>query len=394
MIRKIPVIGYRISLRALLSGVSAFFSGGTRDEFRDTLAGFIQCRHVYFVNSGISAFYLALLALKKISRRTEVVLPAYTAPSLVVAVRKAGLKPVLCDISLRDFNMDMQAALQLVSRQTLCIVCVHMFGIPAADVGRLKQGLPEDVFLIEDCAQAMGSEIAGRPVGGSGDLSIFSFNRGKNLPAAGGGVIFTDSGMLASAVEELVDELSVPGLGYEIRLFLWFVCLSMLFRPFFYSLLYPLVCRFRDDTLPVDFTVGGYTSLQAGLGKFLFEGLAESCRHRYENAMAVLDALGNTRGIILPCIRDDLRPAFNRLPVLIEDTESRRKVERELSDNGIGVSGLYFRPLHHIFDLGYDRSGFPNAVYLAERLLTLPSHPLLERETLEKMTSLIRKVLS
>ncbi len=394
MIRKIPVIGYRISLAALVSGVTGFFSRGDRDEFRDILAGFVQCRHSCLVNSGISAFYLALLALKKISRRTEVILPAYTAPSLVVAVKKAGLKPVLCDISLKDFNMDMHAARQQVSRKTLCIVCVHMFGIPAGDIVRFKHGLPEDVFLIEDCAQAMGSEIAGRPVGGFGDLSIFSFNRGKNLPAAGGGGIFTNSGVLAPVMEEVAGELSVPGPGYELRLFLGFVCLFILFRPFYYSLLYPLVCRFRDEGVPEDFTAEGYTSLQAGLGKSLFEGFGESCMQRYENAMALIDALGNMKGIILPCIRDDLLPAFNRLPVLIESPESRKRAEKELMRNGIGVSGLYFRPLHHIFDLGYSKREFPNAVYLAERLLTLPSHPLVDKETLEKMSALIGKVLS
>ena len=132
--KKMPVIGYRIPLSDLLSGLMGFVSSSSKDEFRDILSGFIKSRHVSFMNSGISAFYIALLALKKRSHRTEVVLPAYTAPSLVVAVNKAGLKPVLCDISLEDFNMDTDALLKMISSETLCVVCVHMFGMPAMNI--------------------------------------------------------------------------------------------------------------------------------------------------------------------------------------------------------------------------------------------------------------------
>ncbi len=392
--KKTPIIGYRISLSDLLSGVKGFFSGKSKDEFHDVLSGFVQSGHVYFTNSGISAFYIVLLALKRISARREVVLPAYTAPSLVVAVKKAGLKPVLCDISLKDFNMDTHAAAQRVSPETLCVVCVHMFGIPAMNIEQLKYDLPEDVFLMEDCAQAMGSKIGDRPVGGFGDFGVFSFNRGKNLPTYGGGAIFTNSGEPASAIEDIADELRTPASGHEISLFLKFICLSIAFRPVFYSLIYPFISHFKEDKVPTDFIVEGYTSLQARLGTVLFERFGESCMKRYENAVTVISGLKNTGGIILPGMQDNVFPAFNRLPIVFENTELRGKVEKEFIKNGIGVSGLYFKPLHHVFGLGYGKDEFPNAVYLAERLLTLPSHPLVSEGTLKKMIELIGSIVS
>ncbi|HDH53142.1 MAG TPA: DegT/DnrJ/EryC1/StrS aminotransferase family protein, partial [Nitrospirae bacterium] len=250
MMKKMPVIGYRIPLSDLLSGLMGFVSSSSKDEFRDILSGFIKSRHVSFMNSGISAFYIALLALKKRSHRTEVVLPAYTAPSLVVAVNKAGLKPVLCDISLEDFNMDTDALLKMISSETLCVVCVHMFGMPVRNIEQIKHDLSDDIFLLEDCAQAMGSKTGGRFTGGFGDLAVFSFNRGKNLPTYGGGGIFTNSDELAADIENIVNNLRMPGLIHEISLFLKFICLSIVFRPVFYSLLYPFISQFKEDRVP------------------------------------------------------------------------------------------------------------------------------------------------
>ena len=134
MVKKIPNIGYRIILSDLLSGFIGFFSKSYTNDFQKILSEYAQSKHIYLTNSGISAFYLVLQALKKRSSRREVILPGYTAPSLVVAIHKAGLKPVLCDISLEDFNMDTKTVRGMVSSETLCVVCVHMFGIPVKNI--------------------------------------------------------------------------------------------------------------------------------------------------------------------------------------------------------------------------------------------------------------------
>lgn len=385
MIKKIPIIGYKIILSDLFSGFKGFVSRSCKNEFQDMLSEFVQSKHVYLTNSGISAFYIVLQALKKKSPKREVILPAYTAPSLVVAINKAGLKPVLCDISLEDFNMNTKTIGKMVSSETLCVICVHMFGMPVRNMEQLKNALPDDILLIEDCAQAMGSKIGNSLVGSFGDFGIFSFNRGKNLPTYGGGGIFTNSDELVSDIENIVNELRAQGLIYEISLFAKFICLSIVFKPFFYSLLYPFISRFKEDKVPTDFTVMHYTPLQAKLGMVLFKRFDESCKKRYENAMTVINGLRKTGGIILPEIQDNLIPAFNRLPVVFKDLKKREKVERNLWEAGIETSRMYLKPLHHIFDLGYKKNDFPNATYFAEHLLTLPTHPVLTDNDLDKI---------
>ena len=144
------------------------------------------------------------------------ILPAYTAGSLIVAVKKAGLIPVLCDISLDDFNADRSSVRAAIADNTLAVVMVHMFGIPVGYIEDLKAAMPNHVFLIEDCCQAMGSRIKDKPVGFFGDIGFFSFNRGKNLSANNGGCIITRNSSLEEPLRNAMKECSCPrriGLG-------------------------------------------------------------------------------------------------------------------------------------------------------------------------------------
>ncbi|MDO8969930.1 MAG: DegT/DnrJ/EryC1/StrS family aminotransferase, partial [Saprospiraceae bacterium] len=95
--------------------------------------------------------------------------------------------------------------------------------------------------------------------------------------------------------------------------------------------------------------------------------------------------------IMVPQISSDTCPAFNRLPVVFRDIKKRDRVEKKLWQAGIETSRMYLKPLHHMFDLGYTWGNFPNAVYLAGHLLTLPTHPLLRKADVGAMISIIRE---
>ena len=101
MIRKFPIIRPSVGYKDIWRSIIRNHVSGCRD-----IAAFMAVssgnRFVYPLNSGLAAFYLILSCLKSRSERKEVVIPAYTAGSLVVAIKKAGLKPVLCDISLDE----------------------------------------------------------------------------------------------------------------------------------------------------------------------------------------------------------------------------------------------------------------------------------------------------
>ena len=393
MIRKIPIIAPSATPGDIAHAIRRAGSASrTRAEFESAISGYAGSRYVYPVNSGIAAFYVILKALSRLSRKVEVLLPAYTAGSLVVAVRKAGLKPILYDISLKDFNGDIDSLKLAISERTLAAVCVHMFGIGMAGIAGLREKLPQDVALVEDCAQAMGSAIGGTAVGDFGDTAFFSFNRGKNLPLFGGGFISTKNDKIAAVIKEETEPLTEEGLFAKLSAPLKLLAFSIAADPAIYGPAFSLVSRFKETVPPLDFTVRKMSNFQAGLGLILLEKRKELFLRRLQNGMALIEALKNVGGIVLPEIPSNSRPIFNRLPIIFKEPARRDLAAKKLWDGGVETSLMYIKPLHHMFDLGYARDEFPNAVYCAERLLVLPVHPLVGEDAIAQMVKIIKEV--
>ncbi len=385
MISKIPVVATPLSLSDLLS---VFGKKRSMVEFAEKLSGRVNRREIIFMSSGLAAFFVILSALKGLSDRKEVVLPAYTAPSLVVAVRKAGLKPVLTDISPATFNMDMELLRGVDPQKTLCVVAVHMFGIPLEISGKLREDL-KDVFIVEDCAQAFGSALNGRHVGDMANISFFSFNRGKNLTTYSGGCVAMDRGPFAEAVKDAF--LETAGAAREERMVaLKLAALSAAVRPAFYGPAYALLSRFKETAPPSDLEVNNYSGRQASMGLSLLERIDNLSSARYRNGMALMGELTGVDGIVLPQIPENMTPAFNRFPVVFKELEKRDAVQRKLNEQGIETSKFYEKPLHRVFDLGYGEEAFPNASYLARHLLTLPAHPMLKESDIGRMAAAVR----
>src|SRR5574337_612708 len=173
-----PSAGTPVSLSDISQGFLSSLNQSTT-TFESVIKSYTNKKYCYFTNSGTTAFYIILKALKTISTKTEVILPAYTAPSLILPIKKAGLKPVLCDISLKTFNMDIQSMNKCINENTLCFVPVHMFGLPI-DMESIVTISQQPLFVVEDAASSLGTTIDNRPAGIFGDIGFYSFNRGKN----------------------------------------------------------------------------------------------------------------------------------------------------------------------------------------------------------------------
>ncbi|MGE5307584.1 MAG: DegT/DnrJ/EryC1/StrS family aminotransferase [Deltaproteobacteria bacterium] len=344
-------------------------------------------KYVFLTGSGICAFSLILKALSAGNGRREVVLPAYTAGSLAVAVISSGLRPVLCDISLDDLAIDGASLPSAISENTLAVTAVHPFGLGQRMAGlRAAAG---GAVIIEDCAQAMGSLIEGREAGKAGEVSFFSFNRGKNLPFPAGGCIVTDRADIARLLEGETAVLGRPGstLAQVFRA-LAFASAS---NRFFYGAAYPLVRRFKEKSPPAAIAGLRMDPFCAALGARLLPRRQEYFSARSRNGLFLIERLRMCGGVRLPVVPPGDRPVFNRLPVMFEDAGGLRRVERKLWGAGIESSRMYLKPLHHMFGLGYGSGAFPNACYLAEHLLTLPVHPGCTTEDLERMVEVVRR---
>ncbi len=386
-----PSAGTPLGLGDLLQGITS--SNGSVRGLEAQLSDYIEVGYCHFVNSGTTALYIILEVLKGLSDKNKVVLPAYTAPSLILPLERARLRAVLCDVSLDTFNLDIEHLEESVGKTALCVVPVHMFGIPM-DIERVKDVVEDkNVFIIEDAASSFGSKIKGRMTGTFGDVGFYSFNRGKNLSTLTGGCVLTDSEDISSRIVEKISKLSELSLKSRLIMEAKTAALSIAVRPFFYTALYSIVSKFKYTELHTDFVSFKYTDFQAGVGREVLKRAEDIFARRHQNGIFLYGELEGTERTVLPRIPENSTPVFNQFPVLFEDTKTRDRIQREIFKGGVEITILYRDPIHRIHDLGYDLDNdpFPNATYISQRLLLIPTHPIISLDKLSKIVEIIKR---
>lgn len=179
-----------------------YILGPRVDAFERQFADFCQTRHAVAVASGTDALALSLRALGVSGG--EVITSAHTAIATLSAIEMAGATPVLADIHPVSLCIDVTSVASVLTDKTRAIVPVHIFGHPADMVGLRKLVRGTAIAIVEDCAQAHGARIDGRPVGGLADAGAFSFYPTKTIGALGdAGAIVTNSDELSRKLRSL-----------------------------------------------------------------------------------------------------------------------------------------------------------------------------------------------
>jgi perosamine synthetase len=184
--------------RYVQEALSAGWVSGTGlfvDAFEHALALRTDRAHAVAVNSGTSALELCLLAVG-IGPGDEVLVPALTFAAPASAVISAGAIPVLCDIDINSWTIDVTKARTLITQRTKAVIGVSLLGHPCDFDALAELNLP----IIEDAAQAHGASYKGRPAGSQGLLSVLSFHANKAITSGEGGCVLTDDSELADAV--------------------------------------------------------------------------------------------------------------------------------------------------------------------------------------------------
>jgi perosamine synthetase len=387
----IPSSGTPIHITNLLAG---FLLNSRQETFIQRLKAELGRSHGFLANSATTLVYLALKALRKSSDRREVILPAYTAPLLILAIQKAGLIPKPCDISLETFQLDCCELQRCLTRQTLAVLAVHSFGIPAPMQSISALTRTNDSYLFEDAAVADGSRLHGQPAGSFGDVSVISFNRGKNMSTFAGGAAFTNDLTIADAIRAELETLPTPTLKRRLLIALQLGAVSFVARPWVYTLMYSQISKFKDVSLHNDFDRFRYTDFQAGVGCSLMKRRQAIFSRRAENGHYLREALSDIPGIRLPAIPDDAEPVFNQFPILVENTSLRDRIcNRIISESRVESTILYPKPVHLCYNLAIPKDAYPNASYLAPRLLLIPTHPFITPKRLESVVGVVRKLM-
>lgn len=166
--------------------------GGYVKRFERLLADYISMPYGLAVSNGTSALHIALTALG-IGKGDEVLVPNFTFAASINAIIHTGATPVLVDVKIETWTMDPDHAEKLVTASTKAIMPVHIYGHPChMDELRLLAEA-HNLFMVEDCAEALGSVYKGNRVGVFGHASCFSFFGNKTITTGEGGmVLFKD----------------------------------------------------------------------------------------------------------------------------------------------------------------------------------------------------------
>jgi len=175
------------------------------EEFGDWLGG----THVFGAASGRSAFQLALEALG-LKKGKEIIFPIFTFPIMPMVAKLLGYKPVFCEVDPVTFNSGPEHVAPKINENTGAVLATHLFGqpCPIKEIAALTR--KRGIRLMEDCAHACGVRVDGRPVGTFGDVGIFSFAEGKNMPCYGGGAIATADEGIARRAAEILSKAGIP----------------------------------------------------------------------------------------------------------------------------------------------------------------------------------------
>lgn len=334
-----------------------FILGPEVAALEEQVASYTGCKHGIGVTSGSDALLISLMVLG-IKPGDEVITTPFTFFATVGAIARMGAKPVFVDIEPNSFNIDPKKFEAAITERTKAAIPVHLFGQCADMTPIMKICEAKKIPIIEDAAQAIGTEYQGKRAGSIGTIGCFSFFPSKNLGAMG------DGGMTTTNDPELAEKLKIfRAHGSKPKYFHKYIG-----------------GNFRLD------------ALQAVILQAKLKHLDSWSKGRQENA-ATYDRLfkeaGAEKWITLPWRRSGDRHIFNQYVIRAPKRDELRKF---LADNGVSTEIYYPLSLHMqecFAYLGHKEGDFPESEKAAAGSLALPIYPELTTSQQERVVSTI-----
>jgi dTDP-4-amino-4,6-dideoxygalactose transaminase len=322
-------------------------------------------KYSYLVGNGTSAIYLAL-KVSKIPIGAKIALPNIACPDPAYAIIWAGYIPIFVDVNIDDYNMDTSKLEYVLKRDKDIkgIIAIHLFG-NACDIVQIQElAQLHNCFLIEDSAQSFGNSIAEGKLGSFGDVSIFSFGKGKILEVGHGGSIQSNSKKIIDDVKLEYDKLACYNEKKITKISKWH-------RSIYYKL-YSLGLKYRMLNvlnLVYVYFFKSYYLYQFDAKKLheIFEALTDfenNKKKRIAKVSRYKKLLGDK--VILPVLHNR-ENILSRLTIVVVEAEMLAK---EIRDKGIPSNTMY-PMLVDRFELFFNRSDYENSYYLKGKLLNL-----------------------
>lgn len=332
-----------------------WIKGPESKAFAAEWAAFCEASAAATCSNGSQAL-VAAMRLLDIGPGDEVIVPSHTFIASATAADQVGATPVFVEIEEDTYTLDPDAVEAAITDRTAMIVGVHLYGHPFSqrvfDIGK-AHGIP----VLEDSAQAHGARLGGRRIGGLGDIATFSFFPSKNLAVGG------DGGAIVSNREDLGGKLAL------------------------------VVDHGRLDKYQHDFLGSNWrlSEIQCAIGRVQLKHLEGWIARRQAIASRYLEAFADLEWLTLPVVRPDAEHVWHLFVVRLEN---RQGLADHLDAANIQTGVHYPIPCHrqplYSEHPQHAEGTFPVTEHIAERILSIPVHPLMTDDEVERVITAVR----
>ena len=369
-----PIIGdeEKQAVIEVLDG-TIYVHGPKAKEFEESFSIFTKAPYAISLASCTAGLHLAYL-YKGIGPGDEVIVPAQTHTATAHAVEFVGAKPVFVDAELKTGNIDISKIESVVTEKTRAISIVHFLGMPV-DMDRINQiAQKHNLFVVEDCALAVGGRYNGIHVGLHGDLGCFSFYPVKHITTAEGGMLITKHKNIcdkierrkAFGVDRFVGERKIPG-QYDVNM---------------------LGYNYRMNEIAAVLGIEQLKRVEGFLGqrKINYEML--------EHGLKEIEEIH-----LFKTTHDNYQSSYYCMSVMLNDgiASSRDDIINTLNEKGIGTSIYYPKPVPYLTyyneKYGYQDNEFPNASCISYQSIALPVGPHLNVNDINYIVESIKEAI-
>jgi perosamine synthetase len=324
------------------------------NQFEKSFSEFTGVQYSAAVCNGTVAIHAALLALG-IGEGDEVIVPSFTYIASVNAIKYTGAKPVFIDSDLNSWQIDPPKIEEKITKKTKAILVVHLYGQPCEMDEIISIAKINNLYLVEDCAEAFGSTYKGKHVGTFGNISTFSFFGNKTITTGEGGMVVTND----LSLHEKVVHLKGQGLAKD--------------REYYH------------DIIGYNYRM---TNICAAIGCAQLERANELIEKKiaianwYEQRLKGLP-------IVFHSQVGKVKHSFWMVSILVSNSAEREKIRHYLKEKRIETRPT-FHPVH-LMPM-YFKEGFslPVAENLGRRGMNLPSYPDLTKIDVESICKQIK----
>ena len=364
------------------------------EHFEAAFARTFETRHGIAFRYGRSALWALFRALH--IEGSEVIMPAFTCTVVGHAVVLSGNMPRFVDITLRDYNMDLEQVAAAITAQTRAIIATHLFGYPV-NTAQLDESLRSaeakwghKIWAIHDCAQAIGSRWQGRLVCRAGDAALFSLHVSKPLTCIAGGMITTDNADVHRKLRAFRNEqFAAPSSVLRLRTYYHLVKSYLRYsEPVYYwvdwlkenTCLLGMLRRGRRPLGGIGFPqdhLSQMVAAEARIGLSQLRKYPDMVRAQRDNARYYAERLQAVPHIALPPLVDGA--TYSQYVVRVPH---RQAVMASARRHGVHLAPWidYSLPATTAFNRYSHNRAFPNAQVCSETSVSLPTYAALTEE--------------